>query len=456
MEIQEILGGQRDFFKEGHTRALPFRKEQLRRLKRALEAAEQRLFEAIHADIGKSVYETYETELSMIYHELNLALRRLDRWAAKKRVPTNFANFPGRSYLLPEPLGTVLIIGAWNYPYQLTLTPLVSSLAAGNTAVVKPSELPARTARVMAEILNSTFPAEYVFVREGGVSETTELLKQRFDKIFFTGSTAVGRIVAQAAAKHLTPVTLELGGKSPVFVLSDADLRRAAQRIVWGKFLNAGQTCIAPDYVLADQAIETALVKQLKEEIENRFGQDGSSSEAYVRIISERHLDRLLSLIDGEKVVHGGTFDRMRLFLAPTLMRGVSFSDRIMAEEIFGPILPVISYRHLDDAIGSVQARPKPLALYVFTKNQQTADRILSELSFGGGSVNDTVTYISNSSLPFGGVGESGMGTYHGEAGFREFSHCKSILRRSLWFEPSLKYPPYSRFKMRLLRFLME
>jgi len=456
MDVKTIIDQQQRFFLEGRTRPLTFRKEQLQLLKRALRDSEQRLMEAIEADFGKSRYETYQTELAMIYHEINLVLRRLDRWASKKRVSTNLANFPGRSYLLPEPLGTVLIIGAWNYPYQLTLVPLVSAMAAGNTAIVKPSELPAQTSRAMAEILNAIFPPEYVLVQEGGVPETTELLQHRFDKIFFTGSTAVGRIVAQAAAKHLTPVTLELGGKSPVFVLPDADLRRTAQRIVWGKFLNAGQTCIAPDYVLVDQAIEAALVQDLKEEIEARFGRDGSSSEAYVRIIHQRHFERLLSLIDPRKVVCGGTSDRERLFLAPTLMKGVSFSDSVMTEEIFGPLLPVISYHGLDEAIASVKSRPKPLALYIFTRDGGAADRILSDLSFGGGSVNDTVTYISNSALPFGGVGESGMGKYHGEAGFREFSHVKSILKRSLWFEPSLKYPPYTPFKMKLLRFLME
>src|SRR5512139_468584 len=268
MDVKTIIDQQQRLFLEGRTRSLTFRKEQLRVLKRALRDSEQRLMEAIEADFGKSRYETYQTELAMIYHEINLVLRRLDRWASKKRVSTNLANFPGRSYLLPEPLGTVLIIGAWNYPYQLTLVPLVSAMAAGNTAIVKPSELPAQTCRARAEILNAIFPPEYVLVQEGGVPETTELLQHRFDKIFFTGSTAVGRIVAQAAAKHLTPVTLELGGKSPVFVLPDADLRRTAQRIVWGKFLNAGQTCIAPDYVLVDQAIEPALVQALKEEIE--------------------------------------------------------------------------------------------------------------------------------------------------------------------------------------------
>lgn len=454
MDALEILQNQRDFFNTNQTKNVAFRVAQLKKLRQLLKANEVVMYQAIYQDFKKSEFETYLTELSQTYHEIDLFIRKIKCWSRQKKVNTNLANFPARSYIIPEALGTVLVIGAWNYPYGLSLMPAVSALAAGNTVILKPSELPSNTSRVMAELINAHFPDDYFYVAEGGVEVTTDLLKHKFDKIFFTGSIPVGKIVYQAAALHLTPVTLELGGKSPAFVLADCNVKVTAQRIVWAKYLNAGQTCVAPDYVLVERSVEEQLCVAIKAEIEQYYCQKGEIRENYLQIITIKHFHRLLTLIDGDKIYYGGESDRERRYISPTVLRDVSFTDKVMDDEIFGPILPVIPFDDLDVVIKQVKERPKPLSCYIYSRHQPSIKKILHEVSFGGGAVNDSITHLANSALPFGGVGSSGIGSYHGKAGFDTFTHYKSILHKPFWFEPALKYYPYTAQKLRLLKWL--
>ena len=456
MTAKEIIQKHRDFYHTNKTHNVKFRVEQLKKFRKILKSNEKLLYGAIDKDFGKSEYETYITELSLIYHELNLAIKKVRKWARPKYVWTNLANFPGKSRVIPEPFGNALVIGAWNYPYQLTLVPAVSAIAAGNTVVIKPSELSANTSAVMAKLVNENFDPEFMYVKEGGVKETTELLNERFDKIFFTGSTAVGKIVAKAGAEHLSEVTLELGGKSPVFVMPDASLKMTAKRIAWGKFLNAGQTCVAPDYVLVHKEIKEKFLEAMKEQVNLIHDGTPKNKETYVRIINKRHFDRLNELIHKDKIYCGGETDEEQLYISPTILENISFDDKVMEDEIFGPILPVIEFVDLDEIIKKVKTKPNPLALYVFTKKRKIKEKLIREISFGGGSVNDTVLHIANTKLPFGGKGFSGTGNYHGKAGFDTFSHKKSILFKGLWFEPFLKYTPYSKWKMKLLKWIIE
>jgi aldehyde dehydrogenase (NAD+) len=456
MKTSELINLQREYFCSNKTKSVKFRIEQLKSFRKILRDNESLLFEAIDKDFGKSQYETYITELSLVYHEIKLAIKKVKKWSRSKYIVTNLANFPGKSRVVSEPLGNTLVIGAWNYPYQLTLIPAISALAAGNTIVIKPSELSKHTSATMAKLINENFDPGLLYVKEGGVKETTELLEQRFDKIFFTGSTAVGRIVMQAAANHLTPVTLELGGKSPAFVLPDANLKMTAKRIAWGKFLNAGQTCVAPDYVLVHSDIKDKLLEELKNQVGIIHGSDPKGKETYVRIINKRHFTRLNDLIHRDKIYCGGKTDEENLYISPTILDNISFDDKVMEDEIFGPILPVIEFSDLDDIINKVRIRPNPLALYVFTRTSKIKKRLIREISFGGGTINDTILHLSNSRLPFGGKGFSGTGNYHGKAGFETFSHKKSILYKALWFEPFLKYAPYNKFKLKLLKWIIE
>lgn len=456
MEITEIIAQQRNFFDSNETKSVKFRIQQLKKLKRLLKENEAQLNKAIFEDFGKSDFETYVTELATIYHEINIFLKHLKSWSKPKRVISNLANFPSRSYVFPEPLGNTLIIGAWNYPYQLSLVPVVTSLAAGNTVILKPSELPQHTSSIMAKLINENFPSNYFRVIEGGIKESSALLEQKFDKIFFTGSTAVGKIVYQAAAKHLTPVTLELGGKSPTFILKDCNIKLTAQRIVWAKFLNAGQTCVAPDYILVDKSIEEKILKALKKEIEKYHNKENPDKSNYLKIINSSHFDRLHQLIDPDKVYHGGLCDIENRIIEPTILHKINFEDKIMEDEIFGPILPVISFSNLEEAIYTVKKQPKPLACYIYSSSKKSSLKIIQEISFGGGAINDSLMQLSNSRLPFGGVGSSGMGSYHGKAGFDTFSHFKSILKKSNLIELPIKYPPYSKFKLKLLKFILE
>lgn len=454
MDIHSVVEKQRAFAAAGAAKDINFRKQQLHKLKRIIKENEPLLYQAIHKDIKKSKFETYLTELALIYHEINTAIKRVNKWAKPKKVKTDLANQPGKSFIIPEPYGTTLIIGAWNYPYQLTFAPLVAAMAAGNTSIIKPSELPQNTSAAIAQLINQHFDPAYLYVAEGDAEITQELLMHRFDKLFFTGSATVGRIVAKAAAEHLTPATLELGGKSPCFVFADADLDRSAQRITWGKYLNAGQTCIAPDYLLVEEPIYQSFLEALKKQIEQFVGLNPLESESYVRIINQKHVERLKKLIDPQKLFTGGQVIEEENYIAPTILKDVGFTDEIMNEEIFGPILPVIPFTDLSSALHEIKTRPRPLSLYVFSKDSAIQKRILHDVSFGGGCINDVLMHITGSQLPFGGVGESGMGSYHGEAGFKAFSHFKGILKKPFWFEAPIKYPPYTNLKLKIIKAL--
>ena len=456
MKIQELYSTQQVFFNSNETKNISFRIEQLKKFRKILEENESELYAAIFEDFGKSEFETFESELTLLYHEINIFVKNIQRWSRRKKVSTGLINFPAKSYIIPEPLGVTLVIGAWNYPYQLSMLPAITSIAAGNTVIIKPSELTSKTSAIMAKIINTNFPSNFLHVVEGGIPVTKELLTHRFDKIFFTGSIPVGKIIYQAAAKHLTPVTLELGGKSPTFVLADCDINVTAKRIIWAKFLNAGQTCVAPDYILVDQSIETKFLEALRSNIKEFYTVSGDTSDNYVQIINTANFDRLQKLLDHDRIYYGGKIDRERRFISPTILQNISFDDEIMQDEIFGPILPVVSYSDLDEAIQHVKARPKPLACYVYSKNRKTIAKVLKEVSFGGGAVNESVMHFANSNLPFGGVGLSGMGSYHGKSGFDTFSHFKSILDKPFWFEANIKYSPYSKNKLKIIKWLFK
>ncbi len=453
MNYEEILKNQRNYFNSNQTKAIEFRIEQLKKLKKLIKNRESVFYEAIYKDFKKSEFDTYTTELNIIYQEIEESIQKLPKWSRRKKAWTNLLNLPARSYIISEPLGVCLIIGAWNYPLQLTFAPLVAAIAAGNTAIIKPSEISSATSAAIAQLINENFPSEFMVVVEGGVTETTELLEQKFDKIFFTGSTTVGKIVYQAAAKNLTPVTLELGGKSPAIVTRNSNIKDTAKRLVWAKFLNSGQTCIAPDYVFVDVIVKDELLLHLKDFI-RKFNYS-FENDNYVQIIDEKNFHRLTGLIDPSKVYSGGESNLQKRYIAPTILTSITFEDKVMENEIFGPILPVISFSDLNDAILKIKSRPKPLACYIFTNDRSSRNRMLNELSFGGGAINDSVMHISNSNLPFGGVGNSGTGSYHGEAGFIAFSHFKSILDKPFWFEPNLKYPPYSALKLSWIKYLI-
>jgi len=448
----ELLSSQRNFFLSGGTRDLDFRKDALRKLRQVVKANEEKLHKAILEDFGKSEFDDYATELGMIYGEIGYMISHMKRYSRPERRRTNLANVPAKFRIQPEPLGCTLIIGAWNYPYQLTLAPMVDAIAAGCTCIVKPSELPANTMHVIAEMINTSFPSEYIHVVEGGVPETTELLSLKFDKIFFTGSPKVGRIVYEAAAKNMVPVTLELGGKSPVFVTAHADLELAAKRIVWGKFLNAGQTCVAPDYVYVDERVRDQFIEIVKAQI--LYNKYGDGAETYVRMINRRNFDRVVGLIDPEKVVFGGSSNPDTLFIEPTVMKDVTWDDKVMQEEIFGPVLPVLSYKSLDEAIAVVRSKEKPLSAYVFSGKSREQKAVMLGLSFGGGCINDVIMHLSNPNVPFGGVGNSGIGSYHGKEGFDCFSHRKTVMKKPA-AEFNVKYPPYKNRKLSLIKKIM-
>ena len=455
MEEREILEGQRAYFRSGATRGLGFRREQLRKLLRGLGDWEPALLEALAADLGKSPFEAYATELGVVRGEIRAALGHLKGWARTKRVPGPLTQFPSGGRLMAEPKGCVLILAPWNYPVQLILAPLVSAIAAGNCAVlVLPEDAP-WTSGVLAEMLERLYPPEYVAVRRASVEGNTRLLDLGFDHIFFTGSPRVGRIVMAAAAKNLTPVTLELGGKSPCIVDRTADIPLAARRIVWGKCLNVGQTCVAPDYVLVQEPVREAFLRELRRQAEVLFPGGMLASGDYPQIVNRRHFDRLAGLLDGERVLFGGEADPEGQKLALTVLDAPGPERPVMKEEIFGPILPVIPYGEIGEVLDFVLERPKPLALYLFTRDREVIRRVLGELSFGGGCLNDTIVHLLPHNLPFGGVGESGMGGCHGKAGFDTFTHWKPVLKRGTWLDLPVRYPPY-RGKLGLLKKLMK
>lgn len=442
MQIEQLVTMQRNFFYRNQTKSLAFRQRRLTRLRQAILAYEKEIFAALQADLQKSKFESYATEVGIVLAELSYMQKHLEQLARPEVKRTPLAIFPARSYTLKEPYGVTLIISPWNYPFQLTMVPLIGALAAGNCAVVKPSNHSPHTTQVIEKILHACFPDCYVSVVQGGRETNQDLLKQDFDYIFFTGSVPVGQTVMREASRHLTPVTLELGGKSPCIVAADAPIEQTAKRIVWGKFLNAGQTCVAPDYVLVPRPLKGPLIGALQKYIAKFYGPDALNCRDYPGIISARHYHRLLGLLKNETVL-GGRSDEMRLRIEPTLLPEADFSSAAMQEEIFGPLLPILTYDDLDQTIALLKRRPKPLALYLFTRSAETKRQVLGSLSYGGGCINDTVVHFANGSVPFGGVGASGMGRYHEAASFDTFSHQKSIADRALRFDVPLKYPPY-------------
>lgn len=451
---QQVLSQQQQYFASGVTKDLNWRKQQLKQLQLLLSTHESELLHALQQDLGKPVFEAMLSEINYLHSDIKHCLKQLNSWVRPRRVGTGLRTFPSMAFIQPEPYGSVLIISAWNYPLQLALAPLVAVLSAGNCAVVKPSELAPATSAIMARLLPLYLDKEAIVVIEGGVAETTELLKLPFDHIMYTGNGQVGKIVLRAAAEHLTPVTLELGGKSPVYVDSSADLKLTAQRIAWGKWLNAGQTCIAPDYILAHKDIALPLAEEIKAQLHQMYGDDPKLSPDYGRIINQRHLQRVHSYLDRMNVFCGGVVDLEQLYFSPTLVLDPPLDSPLMTEEIFGPVLPLISVSGFDAAVRFVQKRDKPLSAYLFSSNSAQQQQWVEQISSGSQCINDVLMFMAVSELPFGGVGPSGMGQYSGKAGFEQFSHLKSVLKRPLWPEPPVRFAPYADWKRKVLGWL--
>lgn len=444
-EIVSVLESQRSYFKSGATLPVDFRIAMLKKLYGTVQCRKEEILAALTADLGKSDYEGFMCEVGLSLTEISYMIRHLRRFAAEKTVRTPLAQFASRSYKKPVPYGNVLVMSPWNYPFLLAIEPLANAIAAGNTVVLKPSAYSPATSAVIARLVEETFPAEYVAVVTGGRQENSALLRQKFDLIFFTGSQSVGKEVLRSAAEFLTPAVLELGGKSPCIVDETANIRLAARRIVFGKYLNCGQTCVAPDFILCHAKVKDRFVAAVKEELKAQYGDNPLSSTDYGKIINEKHFHRLLALIQPEKVVAGGGSDEASCRIEPTVMDNVSWEDGVMQEEIFGPIMPILTYESLDQMIARLQDWPKPLALYIFSENRSAINAVTSRISYGGGCVNDTIIHLATSEMAFGGVGESGMGGYHGKAGFDAFSHTKSIVDKKTWIDLPVRYQPYNR-----------
>ncbi|MBC8078852.1 MAG: aldehyde dehydrogenase [Gorillibacterium sp.] len=451
----QVIQAQREFFTSGQTRSIEWRLRTLGKLKQVLKQHEGEILEALKQDLNKSEHEAYMTEVGIIYQEIDYTRKHLRRWAKPRRVRTAITHLGSTGLILSEPFGTVLIIAPWNYPFQLALSPLIGAIAAGNTVVLKPSELTPTISSLLSTLIIEAFKPEHVVAIEGGVDVSTELLKLRFDYIFFTGSVSVGKVVMLAAAQYLTPVTLELGGKSPCIVHRDANLPIAARRIAFGKFTNAGQTCIAPDYLLVHREIKEQLVDELRKVIQHFYGEQPIASPLYGKIVSKRHYDRLIGFLQDGRTIVGGESDPERLKLAPTILEGVSWDSPVMQEEIFGPILPILVYDQIEEAVTQIAEHEKPLALYLFAQDKSVQKTITEQISFGGGCVNDTLMHIATPHLPFGGVGESGMGSYHGRRSFQTFSHEKSVLKQTNWFDLAFRYPS-SKGGLRIIRRFMK
>jgi aldehyde dehydrogenase (NAD+) len=454
MDTSLLVARQRAYFGIGATRSLEFRMEALRKLRSALMSNEQMLLDALRSDLNKSPAEAYMSEFGMVLEEIRFHLRHLPQWVRNKTVPSALSQFCGRSLIVPEPYGVALIMSPWNYPVLLCLLPLIGAISAGNCAIVKPSAYTPAASAALAKLLRETFDSNYIAVVEGGREQNRALLDEQFDYIFFTGSVTVGKAVMTAAAKHLTPVTLELGGKSPVIIDETANLKLAARRVAFGKVLNAGQTCVGPDYLLIHHSVKDRFIEAFRTALAEFFP-NGDYSDMPV-IVNDKHFQRLTGLLEGQNVVVGGGADAARRFIEPSLLDDVSPDAPIMQEEIFGPILPVMTYQVLDEAIGFIKARPKPLALYLFTSNRASEKKVLDSCSFGGGCINDTITHLASSRMPFGGVGESGMGSYHGKQSFDTFTHHRSVLKKAAWPDPSARYQPYDMKKLKLLRYVIR
>ncbi|KIL37044.1 aldehyde dehydrogenase [Cohnella kolymensis] len=441
METGRLIDRQRAFFDTGKTKDLAFRIEALQKLRAAVKNCEEALMQALKADLNKSEFEAYSTEIGIVLEEIRFTLRHLRSWTKPKKVKTPVTHIGSTGWVYSEPYGVALIVAPWNFPFQLAVAPLIGAIAAGNCAVLKPSELTPRTSDLLAELIKDNFPEEYLSVVPGGVETSQALLQEKWDYIFFTGSVPVGQIVMQAAAKNLTPVTLELGGKSPCIVHEDANVHLAAKRIAWGKFMNAGQTCIAPDYLYVHESIKATLLSRLAEAIKELYGDNPLNGDEYTRIVSQKHFDRLSGFLEDGVTLAGGGRNADKLAIEPTVLTGISWDDPVMKEEIFGPILPVLEYNDLTDAIEGIRNHPTPLALYIFSESESIQQRVMNSVSFGGGCINDTVYQFTSPYLPFGGVGSSGVGAYHGKGSFDTFSHKKSILKQTTLFDVPFRYP---------------
>ncbi len=451
-EIKDLVSRQRRYFLTGETLPVEARLEALKKLKKCIQEHEREINEALKADLGKSAFESYMCETGLVLSELSYMIKNTPSYTREQTVPTPIAQFSSRSYRKPSPYGVVLIMSPWNYPFLLSIDPLIDAIAAGNTAIVKPSAYSPNTSRVIEKILSQCFDRSHVAVVTGGRAENTCLLNEHFDYIFFTGSQHVGREVMEKASRYLTPVTLELGGKSPCIVEKSANLKLAARRIVFGKYLNCGQTCVAPDYIYCDREIKDELIRQIKKQIRKQYSASPLDNKNYGKIINEKHFSRILGLIDSQKVVHGGENNPDTLQIAPTVMDNVIFEDAVMQEEIFGPVLPVLTYDSLDEAIGKINSMAHPLALYIFTSDKSAAEKVTSRCSYGGGCVNDTIIHLATSEMGFGGFGESGMGAYHGKDGFDTFTHYKSIVNKKTWIDLPMRYQPYHKLNEKLLK----
>ena len=457
MSIDVILEKQRAFFQSGATLSIDFRLKALKKLAQEVDFMESEICDALKSDLGKSDYEAFMCEIGMVKSEISYMLKNLRRFAADKRVHTPLAQFASKSYTKPSPYGNVLIMSPWNYPFLLAIEPLVDAISAGNTAVIKPSAYAPATSAVVEKLIANCFPQEYVAVVTGGRKENAELLNKKFDFVFFTGSQEVGKEVLRHAAETLTPVILELGGKSPCIVDSTANIKLAAKRIVFGKFLNCGQTCVAPDHILCHSSVKDKLAAEICRQIRLQYGESALSNADYGKIVNKKHFDRICSLIDDKKVIYGGKTNAETLQIEPTVMDNVSWDDAVMQQEIFGPVLPILNFKSYDELYRRLNNRPKPLALYIFSRDKNCIREVTETVSFGGGCVNDTIIHLATSEMGFGGVGESGMGSYHGKTGFDAFSHHKSIVDKKLWIDLPMRYQPYNRKNYgKLLRIFLK
>lgn len=454
--IEEMVKKQRAYFAEGRTLEVGQRIEALNKLEQGILNCEQDLYAALKKDLGKSRAESYMCEIGLTLSELRFVKKHVRKWSREKQVPTPLAQFHARSFTVQEPYGVVLVMSPWNYPVLLTLDPLIGALAAGNCCVLKPSAYSPATSAVMKKMIADVFPEEYVTVVEGGREENQNLLSQKFDYIFFTGGVQVGKMVMEKAAANLTPVTLELGGKSPCIIDKSANLKLTAKRLAFGKYLNCGQTCVAPDYVLVHEAVKEEFLSLLKAEIRSMYGEDPLKNPDYGKMINRKHFDRVLGLMNQEKLILGGESDAASLRIAPAVMDQVTEDNAVMQEEIFGPLLPVLTVGSMEEAIAFVNRRPKPLALYLFTENRETEKNVLEYTSFGGGCINDTIIHLATSQMGFGGVGNSGMGSYHGKKSFETFSHEKSIVKKYTWMDLPMRYQPYTGWKEKLVRMFVK
>ncbi|MCT4543433.1 MAG: aldehyde dehydrogenase [Vallitalea sp.] len=454
--LKELVENQRRYFLKHETKDITFRKKQLQKLKMAIHKYEKQLYDGLNKDFRKSEFETYETELGMALEEITYTIKHLSKWAKPKKRPTPLAHFKSSSKIYSEPYGVVLIMSPWNYPFLLTISPLIGAMAAGNCVVIKTSRYVPNTSSVIKKMIEDFFDAGYITVVEGGRDVNQALLAEKFDYIFFTGSPTVGKIVMESGAKNLTPVTLELGGKSPCIVDNTANIKIAAKRIIWGKLVNCGQTCVAPDYILAHKDIKDKLIKELIKVINEYYGENIYESPDLPRIINEKHYKRLAGLINKDKVIFGGETIEKDNYIEPTIMDNVTWEDSVMQEEIFGPLIPVLEFDNTKEVITLLNSKPKPLALYYYSTNKQNIQEVLKKVSYGGGCVNDTLVHLANINMPFGGVGNSGMGGYHGIDSFRTFSHFKSVLTKAMWIDIDVRYPPYTKKKLNLIKKLVK